>query len=91
MQLAGHMRGRALQEWSLIDTESKKKYNVATTLLCTRLDPGSRTLAAQDFRHTVQREDEPVPDFIRRLERTFNIAYGREGMTGETRDTLLYG
>ena len=91
MQLAGHMRGRALQEWSLIGAESKKSYKVATASLRTRLDPGSRTLAAQDFRHTVQREDEPVPDFIRRLERAFNIAYGRDGMTGETRDTLLYG
>jgi len=63
MQLAEHMQGRALQEWSLIGTESKKSYKVATASLRTRLDRGSRTLAAQDFRHTFQREDEPVPDF----------------------------
>ncbi len=56
-----------------------------------RLDPGSRTLAAQDFRHTSQADDEKVADFIRRLERTFNVAYGREGMSTETRDTLLHG
>ena len=31
-----------------------------------------------------------VADFIRRLERTFRIAYGRDAMSSETRDTLLY-
>ena len=47
-------------------------------------------MAAQDFRHTVQGETELVADFIRRLERTFQIAYGRDGMSTETRDTLLH-
>ena len=30
-------------------------------------------------------------DFVRRLERTFHIAYGRDSMSSETKDTLLYG
>ena len=56
-----------------------------------RLDPGSKALAAQDFRHTFQGDAERVADFIRRLERTFNIAYGRDGMSAETHATLLHG
>ena len=47
-------------------------------------------MAAQDFRHTLQRESEAVGDFVRRLERTFQIAYGRDPMSAETRDTLLH-
>lgn len=91
LQLAGHLRGRALQEWGLLDSDTKKSYTQAVEALRLRLDPGSRTLAAQDFRHTAQNDDERVADFIRRLERTFNVAYGREGMSTETRDTLLHG
>ena len=48
-------------------------------------------MAAQDFRHAIQLEDEPVADYIRRLEQTFRMAYGRDGMSVETRETLLYG
>ena len=71
--------------------DTKTSYVQAIEALRLQLDPGSRTLAAQDFRHTSQAEDEKVADFIRRLERTFNVAYGREGMSAETRDTLLHG
>ena len=65
MQLAGHLCSRALQEWELLDVDTKTSYIRAIEALRLRLDPGSRTLAAQDFRHTSQAEDE-----IRRLERT---------------------
>ena len=91
MQLAGHLRSRALQEWELLDVDTKTSYIRAIEALRLRLDPGSRTLAVQDFRHTSQAEDEKVAHFIRRLERTFNVAYGREGMSAETRDTFLHG
>ena len=47
-------------------------------------------MAAQDFRHAMQKDSESVSDFIRRLERMFHIAYGRDPMSNETRDTLLY-
>ena len=73
------------------DAETKSSYSQAIGALRARLDPGSRTLAAQDFRHTSQADSENVADFIRRLERTFNVAYGREGMSAETRDTLRHG
>lgn len=91
LQLAGHLRGRALQEWNLLDEDEKSAYNDAIGALRTRLEHGSKTLAAQDFRHIAQKDDEQVSEFIRRLERTFKIAYGRDPMSGETRDTLLHG
>ena len=91
LQLAGHLRGRALQEWGLLDVDSKSTYAKAVDSLRARLDPGSRTLAAQDFRHTRHEDNEPVTTYIRRLERTFQIAYGHDSMSMETRDTLLHG
>ena len=42
------------------------------------MDPGSKTMAAQDFRHSAQLESESVADFIRRLEEAYQIAYGRD-------------
>ena len=90
MQFAGHLRGRALMEWNLLSEDEKKEYGAATSALRRRLDPGGRALAAQDFRHTLQRENEMVGDFIRRLERTFQLAYGRDRMLMETRNTLLH-
>ena len=58
-------------------------------MLRTRLDPGGRELAAQDFCHTFQIEAELVGDFIRRLECTFQLAYGRDKISSDTR-TLLH-
>ena len=55
-----------------------------------RLDPGGRALVAQDFRHAAQRENEAVADYISRLEQLFRRAYGKEGMSDETRDALLH-
>ena len=70
MQLAGHLRGRALQEWNLLSDGDKGSYAAATQALRNRLDPGGRALAAQDFHHTVQGETELVADFIRCMSRT---------------------
>ena len=91
IQLAGHLRGRALQEWTLLRESEKGTLQDAVTSLRSRLDPGSRALVAQDFRHAAQREGETVADYISRLEQLFRRAYGREGMADETRDTLLHG
>ena len=49
LQLAGHLRGRALQEWNLLDDQSKATYSGAIEALRTRLDGGNKTLAAQDL------------------------------------------
>ena len=88
LQLAGHLRGRAFLEWNLLASDEKGTFSGAVEA---RLDPGSKTMAAQDFRHSAQLENESVADFIRRLEKTFQIAYGRDKLKTETRDTLLYG
>ena len=91
IQLAGHLRGRALQEWNLLGRDSQQTFGEVDETLRGRLEPQSRALAAQDFRHTSQGDQETVADFIRRLERTFTIAYGQDGMSLETRQTLLHG
>ena len=90
MQLAGHLKGRALQEYNLLRAEERESFESAVEALRGRLDPGSKAVAAQDFRHATQKDSESVADFVRRLERMFRIAYGRDPMSNETRDTLLY-
>ena len=89
IQLAGHLRGRALQEYDLLRPGEKDSFESAVEALCSRLDPSTKAVAAQDFRHAAQRDTESVQDFIRRVERTFRTAYGRDPMSSETRDTLL--
>jgi len=90
LQLAGHLRGKALHEWMVLDEKDKATYGKAVTSLRERLDPGNYVLAAQDFRHLVQNDGEKVADFIQRLEKTFRLAYGRDAMQPETRDALLF-
>ena len=58
IQLAGHLRGRALQEWTLLRSTEKGSPDAVVCALWGCLDPGSRALAAQDFRHASQREKE---------------------------------
>lgn len=48
-------------------------------------------MVAQDFCHCSQANGESVSDFIRWLERTFQLAYGHDRMMPETRDALLHG
>ena len=88
MQLAGHMRGRALQEWDLLDESDKATFAVATQSLRSRLDPGSRALAAQDFHHTIQGEAEPQVS-LEGLNKLFELPM--EETVCRTRDTLLHG
>ena len=90
LQLAGHLHGRALQEWDLIPDADKAQLESAIGALRERLELGGRMLAVQDFRHASQREDEPVSDFVSRLERSFRVAYGRDVLSTETRHTLLH-
>ena len=73
-----------------MDGSEKASYDVAVSALWNRLEHGNKTLAAQDFRHIAQKDDEQVATFIRRLERTFKIAYGHDTMSTETRDALLH-
>ncbi len=91
LQLVGHLQGRALQVWALLNDTDKNTLVRATEALRAHLDPGSETMVAQDFRHTTQWSEEDVASFIRRLEMTFRVAYGRDDLATETRDALLYG
>ena len=90
MQLAGHLCGKAACEYSLLSSEEKQSFSIAVETLRARLDPGSCALAAQEFRNALQREKESVSDYVTRLERSFQIAYGRDRLTPETRDAFLY-
>ena len=91
LQLAGHLKGRALQEWNLLPDSQKTSYDCAVRALQARLDHGSRVMAAQDFRHAAQDKEEKVGNFIHRLERLFRVAYDHDSISDETRSTLLYG
>ena len=81
---------QARQEWNSLTGEEKKTFSSATAALHDRLDANNCVLAAQDFRHTIQRPTESVAEYIRRIETTYRTAYGRDRMSAETRDTLLY-
>ena len=91
MQLAGYLRGRAAQEWKLLQPEDKISYQAATRALKDRLNPGNQALAALDFHHICQQANETVSDFIGRLEQMFQTGFGCERLSKETRDMLLYG
>ena len=91
MQLAGHLRGRARQEWDLLSETEKGSYFQAVRALHGKLEPVNKALAAQDFRHICQGNNESVADFIRRMEHTFKVAYGRDSMLQKTRNVLLHG
>ena len=52
LQLAGHLRNKAAQEWAPLSTADKTTFTSATRALGARLDRGGEALAAQEFRHT---------------------------------------
>ena len=60
LQLAGHLRKRALLEWNLLNEEEKRDLSAATEALHVRLDSSSHIPAAEEFRHAIQRESESV-------------------------------
>ena len=84
-------KGRALQEWSLLSLTVQQDYTAAIDALRSRLDSTNRTVAAQDFCYSIQRQGESVADFIRRLEKAYQLAYGKDSLNPAVRDALLYG
>ena len=74
-----------------MSSEDRQIYSRALKVLKERVDTGQRALAAQDFRHLQQCDNEMVGDFIGRLKRTFQLAYGADVMAEETRQRLLQG
>ena len=91
IQLAGHLRGRAEAEWNLLGDDETSDFETAVHNLRERLDPCSKVLAGQDFRRTVQTDNETVAGYICRLEKAFRIAFGNDKLGRETRETMLYG
>ena len=90
IQLPGYLKGRALQEWHLLSCVEQQSYQTAVDALESRLDPRNRTMAAQEFRHSIQRQGESVAEFIRRIEKAYQVAYGKDSLLTDTRDALLY-
>ena len=89
IQLAGHLRGRALLGWKLLDSKDKTTYQAAIKALRERHDPGD-SIAVLEFRHASQKPGETASDFMWKLEKPFQTAFGRESLSAETRDMLLY-
>ena len=86
----GHLKGRVLQEFDLLGSTVKESFESAVKALISRLEPHSKAVAAKGFSHSMQKDSRSVSDFIRRMERLFRIAYGRNSMCIETCETLLY-
>ena len=59
LQLAGHLHG---QEWNLIPVEDRPTFTDAVKSLRSCMDPETRVLAGQDFRHPVQESGESVAE-----------------------------
>ena len=90
IQLAGHLRGRAESEWNLLGDDDVCDFDTAVWNLKECLDPCSKVLAGQDFRRTVQGDNEIVPNFICRLEKSCCIAFGSDGLSKETKEAMLF-
>jgi len=71
LQLAGHLRGQALQEWNLLDSHNIVTLDSTVTSLKARHDPGNKLVVSQDFHHLSQTEGEAVAKFISGLETLF--------------------
>ena len=91
LQLPGYLKGRALQECHLLTRIEQQSYPAAIAALQSRLDPRNITVAAQEFRHSIQRQGESVAEFIRQIEKAYRVAYGKDALNLDTRDALLYG
>ena len=75
----------------MLTDEEKGTYSWATQALTGKLEPVNKPLTAQNFCHISQGEQETMAEFIRRLEHTFKVMYGRDSMSQETRSVLLHG
>ena len=90
LQLPRYLKGRALQEWRLLRQPEEQDYPKTIDALHSRLDLGSKTMAMHEFRHSVQRTGEGVQDYIRRLGKTYRVAYGQDDLIPTIQDALLY-
>ena len=87
--MAGHLKGKAQQEWSLLSTGIRHNYTLATAAIQDKLDPPRKAFPVQDFRHLAQVRQESFSDFILQIEQTFRRAYSYEKVGEETCLVLL--
>ena len=71
IQLAGHLSGKARQEFSLLTPDEKSTFAKAKISMRGRLEVESKALVAQDFRHSTQGIQESESDYTHRLGRIF--------------------
>ena len=86
LQLAGYLKGKALQE--MMSECDRSSFSMAATKLKQKLDQGAKKLADQDFCHATQKQKESVSNLIHHLEK-FRQAYGREALLQKL-ETLCY-
>lgn len=88
LQLAGRLRGRGIQEWRLLNQNSRRTFMqlsmLSALILILVVEPLQPRISATP-------EGKHVADFLWRSEQTFKVAYGRDVMSSETQDTLPYG
>ena len=90
LQLSGYLRGKAWQEFLLLEESNKFNFTQAIAAVGKKLNSGNRTLAAQDFRHATQALNESVSDYILHLEKIFRQAYGRKHSYRDTEHALIF-
>ena len=85
------MHGRSLQEWNLLSTEEQQDYDIAVKALILRIDQDSLMAAEQDFCHACQQDNKMATDYIRQLERCYQLAYGMDKLSSEKKEAILFG
>ena len=60
-------------------------------MLTQRLDQDSLMAAIQDFWHACQKDNEMVTDYIRQLERCYQLAYSGDKLSSEMKEAILFG
>lgn len=90
LQLSGYLRGKAQQEFLLLEESNKSTFTQVIAALGKKVNSGNRTLAAQDFQHATQALNEKVSDYILCLEKIFRQAYGQDNISIVTKNMLLY-
>ena len=66
--------------WELPEESNKKSLTAAIDALHAHQDPGSKMLTAQDLQYAKQCKGETVDSFVKWLEKTYQKAYGHDGL-----------
>ena len=89
LQLAGHLRVGPYRSGAYYRMPTSRRWLVPWRPFVVGWNLAAM-LGALEFKHRAQQPKEGVCDFITRMEKAFREAYGREPMSKETRDALLF-